>query len=229
MSRLKDDVNILFLKVHHDGDWTTSLESFNRNDVNISSISYGLLSDNQDFEAILIKAKIKPYYKHLVDMLKTHPLIKKVDLRHSFNDRYHLLRIIAKSDISIVKKSYENNTIILKVKYSEGFEYWKFLGTRSELKQLIISISDVASIIKLRFIPATHYILNKEVSLSPRELQSLLSAYELGYFEYPRRCSLTDISQKLLISKATLNEYLRKAIRKVLLEKIDDLSFFVES
>ncbi|MEM3948551.1 MAG: helix-turn-helix domain-containing protein [Zestosphaera sp.] len=53
-------------------------------------------------------------------------------------------------------------------------------------------------------------------SLSEYELQVLRIAFEEGYFEWPRRVRLEDLASKMDISKATVAEHLRKALKKVL-------------
>ncbi len=55
-------------------------------------------------------------------------------------------------------------------------------------------------------------------SLSKMEYYVLRKALELGYLDWPRRCSLEKLSRELDLSKATALEHLRKAIRKVVSE-----------
>jgi predicted DNA binding protein len=52
--------------------------------------------------------------------------------------------------------------------------------------------------------------------LTPLEYLVLKRAYEMGYFEWPRRCSLEQLSRDLKLSKSTTLEHLRKAIRKLI-------------
>jgi len=54
--------------------------------------------------------------------------------------------------------------------------------------------------------------------LTPLEYLVLKRAYEMGYFEWPRRCSLEQLSRDLKLSKSTTLEHLRKAIRKLIVE-----------
>lgn len=52
--------------------------------------------------------------------------------------------------------------------------------------------------------------------LTPRQREVLMKASQLGYFEFPRKYSLTEIAQKMSISPATLSEILRSAEAKVM-------------
>ncbi len=55
-------------------------------------------------------------------------------------------------------------------------------------------------------------------SLTDRQARILSLAYELGYFEFPKKIGLTDLAKKLKISKAALSETLRTGEEKVLHE-----------
>ena len=52
--------------------------------------------------------------------------------------------------------------------------------------------------------------------ITPRQLQILTAAKELGYFDTPRRSNLEDIAVRFGVSKATVGETLRRALRGVL-------------
>jgi HTH DNA binding domain len=52
--------------------------------------------------------------------------------------------------------------------------------------------------------------------LSPKQRQSVLTAYSMGYYDIPRRISSTDLAKLLKVDKSTLAEHLRKAERRIL-------------
>jgi len=54
--------------------------------------------------------------------------------------------------------------------------------------------------------------------LTPLEYLVLRKAYEMGYFDWPKRCSLEQLSRDLKLSKSTTLEHLRKAVRKLIEE-----------
>ncbi len=60
---------------------------------------------------------------------------------------------------------------------------------------------------------------SKKVSLEPltsRELEILKTAYNLGYYDYPRSISFNKLAEKLGIVPSTLSEALRKAEKKLI-------------
>jgi len=52
--------------------------------------------------------------------------------------------------------------------------------------------------------------------LSPLQKSVLLEALKLGYYDWPRKITLTELADRLGISKATLSEHLRRAHQKLL-------------
>ncbi|WP_336337590.1 helix-turn-helix domain-containing protein [Haloarcula brevis] len=59
--------------------------------------------------------------------------------------------------------------------------------------------------------------------LTDRQLEALRTAYELGYFEIPRRASLEDVARELDISASSLSERLRRAQTQIIQETVATL------
>lgn len=59
--------------------------------------------------------------------------------------------------------------------------------------------------------------------LTDRQLEALRTAYELGYFEIPRRASLAAVAQELEISASSLSERLRRAQTQLIQETVATL------
>ena len=63
--------------------------------------------------------------------------------------------------------------------------------------------------------PAANVFVNRG-KLTARQLEVLRTAYEMGYFERPKRANATDIGDELGISQSTATEHLVAAQRKIL-------------
>jgi predicted DNA binding protein len=72
-----------------------------------------------------------------------------------------------------------------------------------------LELSDVSS-------PMLESLSMDEAFLSPQELNTTVTAYKMGYFDYPRRADLTELAKCLELSKGTAHEYLRKGVLKVI-------------
>lgn len=57
--------------------------------------------------------------------------------------------------------------------------------------------------------------------LTDRQIEILKLAYKLGYFDDDRKITLTQLAEKLGVSTPTLDEVLRKALRKVVKYYLD--------
>lgn len=56
--------------------------------------------------------------------------------------------------------------------------------------------------------------------LTDRQYEALRTAYELGYFEVPRRTSLTDVGAELGITASSASERLRRALTQLIQETV---------
>ncbi|BBD72927.1 hypothetical protein HS1genome_1316 [Sulfodiicoccus acidiphilus] len=62
--------------------------------------------------------------------------------------------------------------------------------------------------------------------LSPQERYAVSEAIRRGYYELPRKMKLEDLASQIGLSKPTLEEYLRKAERKLLKRALSDIEFY---
>lgn len=102
----------------------------------------------------------------------------------------------------------------------EGDGRWNVLVKDSEqLKELLAQLeaNDVkASIAGLSEV-------RREEELTKRQVEVLQNAIHLGYFEFPRRLSLTQLSERLGIKPSTLSQVLRAAEGKVIAKYAADM------
>ena len=60
------------------------------------------------------------------------------------------------------------------------------------------------------------------VALNSQELEILNTAYELGYFDFPRETDLKELSRRLNMSESTVSYHLRNIERKILSNILKD-------
>ena len=97
---------------------------------------------------------------------------------------------------------------------------WRLLAPKRS------SVESVVSSLKGRGI-AVELVAIKSVkgsgTLTDRQARVLSLAYELGYFEFPKKINLSDLARKLGVSKSSLSETLRTAEEKILHEYFQGL------
>ena len=96
----------------------------------------------------------------------------------------------------------------------DGTISWLLLGNKSSVKKLLDQLEKqgVKFVLKKIERAKTPNLLTK------RQEEVLLLAYELGYFDQPRRINLHSLASLLKLSPPTLSELLRKAQKKVIAE-----------
>jgi hypothetical protein len=67
----------------------------------------------------------------------------------------------------------------------------------------------------------TEEVLVDRGKLTDRQFHALKTAYEMGYFERPKRANATEISEELDINRATFVEHISAAHRKLLEDVFD--------
>ncbi len=60
-------------------------------------------------------------------------------------------------------------------------------------------------------------------SLTERQRELLFAAVELGYYDVPRECTLTELAEHVGIAKSTCSETLQRVERTIVREFVDDL------
>ncbi len=215
-------LQVVTATVAHEDDWTVCTGDSDQRDMTISNVSYSTLSPLYDQETIVVRSTAKDRYTHLLKSLRKNPRIRSAETLCSSEVRrtnYFLLSVTARSDASIFSMIDKFRGIPTRVRYSEGLEYWQFLCRRKYTEQVVANIRAMTRVRKLEVDDVSPSILESlstdEALLSPQELNTTMTAYKIGYFDYPRRANLTDLARNLELSKGTVHEYLRKGMLKV--------------
>ncbi len=116
--------------------------------------------------------------------------------------RYYPITAASKKDLRLLLDSLKKNVLFeTNVWFKQGSE----LATNSLRQFTFITAWDLLS------------------KLTYMELKTLIAAYQLGYFNWPRIHHTEEISKYLGISRATFTEHLRKAESKIIRSILDML------
>ncbi len=95
----------------------------------------------------------------------------------------------------------------------DGGLEWRLLAPRRSSVEALVKTLEGRNIpVELRAIKT----VQGSGSLTDRQARVLSLAYELGYFEFPKKINLTELAKKLGVSKAALSETLRTGEEKIL-------------
>ncbi len=103
----------------------------------------------------------------------------------------------------------------------DGYVYWKLLLTNEDLKLLLKKFEEMGVDIEIEEMSSYEH---HEDSLTVKQEQIVKLAWEMGYFDTPRRISLKKLSEILGISAPTLSEILRRGLRKIVKEYFEKVN-----
>lgn len=95
----------------------------------------------------------------------------------------------------------EDGTILWKVALTES-------TTLKDLLKTLASEGTEANVVRLSGI--------SDEALTPRQREIVQTAFDRGYFDYPRKTGLKTLSRSLKVTPSTMSEILRRAERKII-------------
>ncbi len=101
-----------------------------------------------------------------------------------------------------------------------GMMQWNVIAPNAgALRNLVSKVTELGCTVEVEKIS----VLRTASELTVAQERVLQMAYELGYYEIPKKITLDKLAQRLEISKATLDVMLRRAQRKLVASHIGEL------
>ena len=118
-----------------------------------------------------------------------------------------IMRCISESDCFLTSASGEYGAPIA----------WKVLGTKHSLGKLMARLKNR----KISYKVSDIAVVRKKKVLTMRQEWLLRSAFEHGYFDYPKRIRIRSLASQLGVTAPTLHESLRKTQRRLIEEHFE--------
>lgn len=217
------------LKIWHPGCWTLETTKELPGTHIIENAVY-TATDNVRADLILItdgKIGIETF----VETVRGHPVVESVTVLGRAENRRRVLVVYDSSSSIIPHVADEDFVPIEPIYITDGHEHWTVMARERTFGELIfrlqrefeveiVSIEGFSPDQEVAFIDLIDCI---ELTLSDRQRESLLAAYEANYYRWPREASATDVANSLGISNPTFLEHLRVAEQKVMNVVLDNL------
>jgi len=192
----------------------------------VLALIFGVYKKN-GFAYTLLKCGYKEHsqYREFIDVLESMPQVKDIKILEKKARCCSL--ILIKNFCDFYDKIMSKKILVL-TPYIMSKGLRKFIAVvpeRSELNMLSKMLEEHGQVInkeRLSFEQAISYLEKNIVSvdlnsiLTPKQLEILDLAYRYGYYDWPRRIKLDEISKLMNISKTTVSEHLRRAELKIL-------------
>ncbi|MDG5777243.1 helix-turn-helix domain-containing protein [Haloarculaceae archaeon H-GB1-1] len=101
----------------------------------------------------------------------------------------------------------------------EGEATWEVTAPRDRLSTLGEQLDYFGISYTVEFV---RQHVAEEPLLTDRQLDLLVTAVDLGYYDTPRRCSLTDVAEAVGIAKSTCSETMHRAESKVITQFVSE-------
>ena len=133
-------------------------------------------------------------------------------------ERTMLLAILDRP--GICRASSDAAIICLECPFSSAEQpaYWRFIARRtSDLRQIMTKLGREGIQARIEDVSP----LDQKATLTGRQKEIMATAMARGYFDFPRKISLTGLSQLVGVKPSTLSEILRSAERRIMQNAID--------
>jgi len=219
------DLSLIVFEIDHEGCWSK------------------ITSDHPIMVKTIFAKSSKGKYILGMDEIKAHDFQSFKDFLMSFkreksvydvaqvwelNKRKRIYRIL-------FKEKYDNMIMSVVEKYmifylrdliKDGHERLLMVVPSDDVKSLK---SDLESLGKIYYFKVRNIDINTLIptsfDLSDQERNSIIEAIKLGYYEYPRRINLEELAKIMKLSKPTLEEYIRKAEKKIMARIFNELYY----
>lgn len=149
----------------------------------------------------------------------TDELVVPLDRSDHFVENCAVFGIIGDSHSSIRHVIHRHNGFAPYLTVADGVERWHFYSTHSSPQDIL---DDIPKSCKARVgrTPLLSKFHDAPMLVDHSRVALLRTALMRGYFDYPRRFSLTALALQLGVTKSSLSQSLRRALKEVLTETI---------
>ncbi len=221
---------IVQMMIKHDGCWsevTNSLEGTTIVDLNLS-VNPAQKITNASVMLNVPKHADLPTLKHFITYGKSERSVKKiVDLSNARNHSLSFVNFVGVYEGTIAAVLYEEGSPFFRYFFENGKENWTFtVYSNRQLDAIKERLAGMATIYTLYAEKVSDTSVAKIAGWESEHLlkaymtgiqwRTLLSAYNNGYYETPRKTTTSGISEILHLSPSTVNSYLRHIEKKIM-------------
>ncbi|SIR83371.1 helix-turn-helix domain-containing protein [Natronorubrum thiooxidans] len=163
-----------------------------------------------------------PEVADVVADMRDHPQILEVTLAQSSNNEA-TVHFETTAPLLLFSARESGIPIELPVEIVDGEATIEVTGSRDRLAELVDQFERYGLSYRIEHVRER---LHESQLLSDRQLEVVVAAVEAGYYDTPRRCSLTELADHLGIAKSTCSETLHRAEEGIIKRFVDDLPDF---
>ncbi|TYT62226.1 helix-turn-helix domain-containing protein [Natrialba swarupiae] len=155
----------------------------------------------------------------IVDDITDHPQITELTLVE-WSDNEATIHFETTAPLLLFSSRESGMPIELPVEIQDGEATIDVTGSRERLAELAEQLERFGLQYRIENVSDR---LHESQVLSERQLEVVVAAVEQGYYDTPRRCSLTELAEHLGIAKSTCSETLHRAEESIVKRFVEDL------
>ncbi|WP_049923306.1 helix-turn-helix domain-containing protein [Halopiger djelfimassiliensis] len=155
----------------------------------------------------------------VVDDMNDHPQITELTLAQ-WSENEATVHFETTAPLLLFSSQESGMPIELPVEIRDGEATIDVTGSRERLAELAEQLEHFGLQYRIENVRER---LHESQLLSERQLEIVVAAVEEGYYDTPRRCSLTELAESLDIAKSTCSETLHRAEEAIVKRFVEDL------
>jgi hypothetical protein len=210
------------LEVEHQGDWTYRTKGSSLLIQELFSECYPQLDRLIEFFVATFSRKtdVPRLVRAVRSTREGDRLIAAHDLSNCFMKNCFVFGIVGDFRPSIRRSIYSNEGLAPHLSVAEGVERWHFYSMHDSAEGIVEDLPDDCSARVQRLPPSPPLESGVGNVAHRRRIDLLGTALVKGYFDYPRRVSLTQLARELGMCKSSLSQSMRSALKEVLTQSI---------
>jgi predicted DNA binding protein len=155
----------------------------------------------------------------MIDEIKTHPQVLEITVVQR-SEREATIHFETTAPLLLFSSRESGIPIELPVEIRDGEATIEVTGSRERLAELAEQLEQFGLQYRIERVQER---LHQSQLLSERQLEVVAAAVDEGYYDTPRRCSLTELADHLGIAKSTCSETLHRAEEGIVKRFVEEL------
>ena len=160
-----------------------------------------------------------PNVADVIDDMNDHPQVTELTLAQ-WSDNEATVHFETTAPLLLFSARDSGMPIELPVEITDGEATIEVTGSRERLAELAQQLENFGLQYRIEHVRER---LHESQLLSERQLEVVAAAVDEGYYDTPRRCSLTELAEHLGVAKSTCSETLHRAEEAIIKRFVDDL------
>ncbi len=160
-----------------------------------------------------------PDVADVIDDMNDHPQVTELTLAQ-WSDNEATVHFETTAPLLLFSSRDSGMPIELPVEITDGEATIDVTGSRERPAELAQQLENFGLQYRIEHVRER---LHESQLLSERQLEVVVAAVDEGYYDTPRRCSLTDLAEHLGVAKSTCSETLHRAEEAIIKRFVDDL------